>query len=101
VLEPPTDSVWFEPAGMVKAAELLSCKVPLIVKLADNVSVVELVMRSDEHAEATSTVGLFVVVPIFTASPATGWPVDGDQLLLVLQFVLVAPVHVYVFAVEV
>jgi len=94
VTPPATDSVWFEPAGIVRLTALLSCKVPLTVRLADNVSVVELVIESDAQAEATSTVGLFVVVPMLTASPATGCPVDGDQLLLVLQFELVAPVHV-------
>lgn len=101
VVAPPTVIVWFDPAAMVKMSELFICNVPLMVRLADKVSVVEPVIVNEVHAEVTSTVGLLVVAPICTASPATGCPVDGDQLLFVLHLEFVAPVHVYVVAPEV
>ena len=69
---------------------------PDTVKAADNVIVVEPLISNVAHADATLTVGIVVAVDIVATSPATGNPVDGDQLLLLFQLAFDEPVQLYV-----
>lgn len=72
----------------------LTVSAPLTVSAADKVMVVVPETVSVPQADTTSTVGLLAVLGIVTISPATGWPVLGVQLPLVLQLLPLDPVQV-------
>jgi hypothetical protein len=91
---PPIDA---EPVpANVNVLVLFTVNPPDTVSAADKVIVVEPLIVNVAHADATLTVGIVAVVDIVATSPATGNPVDGNQLLLLFQLAFDEPVQLYV-----